>query len=543
MPYPAPAKHKNSVTMPYRKIKVGKDIGHILQLPGGQRIIAYSWDGSFRVWDLERGRQVGEEWEGRESVSAIASSPGSKTVVTGSFDGAVRLWNINTGKVIKTWTGHTKEVQAVCWSSDGKRVVSGSKDGTCRVWDVESRKPILRVGPTTGSGWAGGFGTLAVCYSPDGKMIATSGGDLKIWDANSGELLKTIECFFTCLAWTSDGKILFAGKCKIDTATWAVLDLHKNTADTISISPNERILASTPYFDETAELWNLETNQPIGTPLHHENDVISATFSADGKFFVTSCHEHLYIWDVSAIIKKAGLPFDIVDATPRPAPKMKGAPQIPPGFFDDALREANLRTRLSQSHGLHNHPTPAPRQRALSPFSSFWRRSKPHRATEPDTQSRSRPLSWTRNLVSGIMRRQDRSDIQLREVEVPCAPGKPRNYHARKKKLVASSSRPPSAHTTQPHSGAAQSTPPSSQQPPPTATISTLSAVADTAGATGTTSRPYITIVSGWRTRVMLWGTPYNKVDHKTAAPAWKENPKASKIEYGRTFEPSHDVT
>jgi len=30
------------------------------------------------------------------------------------------------------------------------------------------------------------------------------------------------------------------------------------------------------------------------------------------------------------------------DATPRPAPKMKGTPQIPPGFFNDALREANV---------------------------------------------------------------------------------------------------------------------------------------------------------------------------------------------------------
>ncbi|KAG2039153.1 hypothetical protein BDR03DRAFT_952998 [Suillus americanus] len=101
-----------------------------------------------------------------------------------------------------------------------------------------------------------------------------------------------------------------------------------------------------------------------------------------------------------------------------------------------------------------------------------------------------------------MMRRQDRSDIQLREVEVPHAPGKPRNYHARKKKRAASSSRPPNTHATQQPSGAAQSTPPLSQQPPQTATTSTLSAVA---GTTGTTSHPYITIVSGWRARFMLW--------------------------------------
>jgi len=86
-----------------------------------------------------------------------------------------------------------------------------------------------------------------------------------------------------------------------------------------------------------------------------------------------------------------------------------------------------LRTRLSQSHGPHttNCPTPAP---ALSRFSSFWRRFKPHGATERNTQSRSQPFSWTRNLVSGILRRRDGSDIQLREVEVPHTAGQPVHF-------------------------------------------------------------------------------------------------------------------
>jgi WD40 repeat protein len=297
-----------------------------------------------------------------------------------------------------------------------------------------------------------------------------------------------------------DGKTLIAGRSKIDTATWTVLDVREYYANSISISPNGRILATTGYSDKTAQLWNLETNQPIGTPLHHEDYVMSATFSADGKFLLTGCdYHHICTWDVSAIIKEAGLPSDIADATRRPAPKIKGAPKIPPGFFSDALREANLRTRLSQSHGPHNCPTPA-----LSRFSSFWRRSKPHGATERNTQSRSQPFSWTRNLVSGILRRRDGSDIQLREVEVPHTAGQPRNYHARKKKQAASSSRTPSTHTTQQPSGAAQSIPSSSQQPPSIAAASVSPAVTGAVGTTETLSRPHI-IVAGWRARLVGW--------------------------------------
>ncbi|KAG2343883.1 hypothetical protein BDR05DRAFT_947964 [Suillus weaverae] len=269
---------------------------------------------------------------------------------------------------------------------------------------------------------------------------------------------------------------------------------------TILLSPNERILASHNTY--AAQLWNLETNLPIGTPLCHEDWVNS--FSADGKFLVTRCDDDddfLYTWDVCAIVKEAGLPSDIADATPRPAPKMKGAPRIPPGFFDDALREANLRIRLSQSHGPHNCPTPPPLQRTLNPFSSFWHRSNSHRTTEPDTQLRSRALSWTRNLVSGILRKRDGSDIQLREVEVPYTAGKPRNYHARKKKPAASSSRPPNTHNTQqPRAHHHRH----SNYLPLSATASTLLAVAGTAGTTGTISSPRITI-AGWRARFVGW--------------------------------------
>jgi WD40 repeat protein len=186
-------------------------------------------------------------------------------------------------------------------------VVSGSDDGTFKVWNVESGKIIL--GPINAEN-----DVWAVCYSPDAKMIATSWTGLKIWDVKSGKLLKTLKGVFTCLAWTSDGKTLITDGSKFDTTTsWTKLDLCKNIVHTISLSPNDRILASASYSDKTAQLWNLDTNHPIGTPLHHQDEVNCTTFSADGKFLVTGRKDnHIYIWDVSAIIKEAGIPSDIV---------------------------------------------------------------------------------------------------------------------------------------------------------------------------------------------------------------------------------------
>ncbi|KAG2078504.1 hypothetical protein BDR04DRAFT_315811 [Suillus decipiens] len=104
MERPASTKQKNSATMPYQKIRVEDSIKYILRLPGGQRMI-YSLDTSFRVWDLKRGMEVGEEWVDKDfEVEAMALSPDGKTVTTRNRGGAVQLWNINTGK---TFAGHT----------------------------------------------------------------------------------------------------------------------------------------------------------------------------------------------------------------------------------------------------------------------------------------------------------------------------------------------------------------------------------------------------------------------------------------------------
>jgi WD40 repeat protein len=314
----APTKHNSLATMPLRKTKVD-NLMAILCLADKKRIIVYSYNGSFQVWDWESGTQVGEEWEdedfGVETIAAL--SPDGKKIASGSWNGAVKLWNVDTGKVIKTWKGHTNRVNSVSWSPDGERVVSGSRDGMFTVWDVESGKSIL--GPIKAAEDV--LGVQVVCYSPDidAKMIATGGNTngLQIWNAESGELLKTFRGVFACLAWTSDGKTLIAGGLKIDTATWTKVELCKNYVNAISVSPNDRILATTPYEDDddkqVAQLWDLETNQPIGTPLHHQEEVTSATLSVDGKFLLTCCRDdHIYTWDVSAIVKEAGLPSDIV---------------------------------------------------------------------------------------------------------------------------------------------------------------------------------------------------------------------------------------
>jgi WD40 repeat protein len=299
-----------------------------IHLPGGQRMMTCSRDGSLRVWNLKSGKQIGQEWrDGNNRVWTIRLSPDGKKVVSGSDDGLVRLWDMDTRKVIAKWTGHAGTVRSVCWSRDGRQVVSGSEDGTVREWDVEKGETIL--GPIE----TGHKHVFTVVYSPDMTMFATGGygepspdtdSAIKIWDLKTGKLAATLKGHtqsVMCLAWTPDGKALISGSSDDSIRTWntsnwkqiTVLDGHTKGVYDIAISLNGRILASASY-DSTARLWNLDNNQPISSLLEHANKVAVVSFSADGKLLATCCDDYnAYTWDVSALLKEAGLDELLLD--------------------------------------------------------------------------------------------------------------------------------------------------------------------------------------------------------------------------------------
>ncbi|KAG2056622.1 WD40 repeat-like protein [Suillus hirtellus] len=316
---PAIGKQKKSAVKPRQKMHLEGEIqpvNGIIELPKMTRqIITCSMESSsLRVWDLESGMPV-REWKdegNNQGVLSMALSPDGKTIACGCQDGIVRLWDISRSRVIKKWTeyaaaDHPHAVICISWSPNGGRVVCGNMDGMFRVWNVKSGKIIL--GPIEIGEYVYG-----VRYSPDGKMISTGGNMLRVWDANTGEQLKTLEFGIVGdMAWTSDGITLITGSRRFDIATWTEINgewLADSKMDTI-LSPNERILASVPYADKhKIQLWNLETHQCIGPPLHHEDEdeVSSAVFAADGNLFVTGCDSgRVYAWDVSAIVIQAGL--------------------------------------------------------------------------------------------------------------------------------------------------------------------------------------------------------------------------------------------
>ena len=58
--------------------------------------------------------------------------------MSGSVDKTVRVWDADRGVEIGSpLQGHTEYVTSVAFSPDGTRIVSGSVDKTVRVWDAD----------------------------------------------------------------------------------------------------------------------------------------------------------------------------------------------------------------------------------------------------------------------------------------------------------------------------------------------------------------------------------------------------------------------
>ena len=213
-----------------------------------------------------------------------------------------------TVRLLKTLTGHTDRIRSVCFSPDGKTIASGSNDDTIQLWDAITGKPSKTLIGHEGS-------VMSVCFSPDGKTIASGSGDktVRLWDANTGNHLKTLtghEGSVASVCFSPDSKTIASGSNDDTIRLWdattgkllKTLTGHEGSVASVCFSPNGKTIAS-GSGDKTVRLWDATTGKSLKALTGHidrVDKVQSVCFSPDGKIIASGSFDNIvWLWDAT----------------------------------------------------------------------------------------------------------------------------------------------------------------------------------------------------------------------------------------------------
>jgi len=268
--------------------------------PRDRGLATTSWhptsaNADLQILDSKTGKPM-HRFDEPGQVVCLAYSPDGATLATAGTDQLISLWDVASGRLRAKFTGHTGVVWSLAWSPDGQRLATAGWDGSVRVWDATRRQDAEAI-PTAAN--------FSLAFSPDGEVLAGGGAGVQLWDAECGELFKTLPEMDTRdvrIAFSPDGKLLAAfGEDNIihlySVKDWAHLGTipaptHPITA--MVFSPDSRTLA-VPVLDTSVRLYDMDSRKER-LRLDNREPIVTVAFIPDGKTLITG-GKPIKFWD------------------------------------------------------------------------------------------------------------------------------------------------------------------------------------------------------------------------------------------------------
>ena len=265
--------------------------------------------------------------DGEIMATAGCSLPGPSRGHMTCEQGEILLWDAESGELLDILvTPHPVFISNLVFSPDSSFLVSSDWNGNIVVWNVKERQPV-------GDPLFNQFGrVLDLTFSPDGKFFVSShellsgstiGGELRVWDPETLELLEFIPRPFVLpysnLVITADGQFLIAAQHSStnitlwDLNTWervpGAFEGYEDVVRSMDLSPDGEILVMGNY-DGSLMLWDFENNRLMEDRMVGHTDIINkVAFSPDGKMIVSvGIDQTIRLWD-AVTRQEFGEPF------------------------------------------------------------------------------------------------------------------------------------------------------------------------------------------------------------------------------------------
>jgi len=170
-------------------------VTQVIWHPSEKHIMASSHDGTWRLYDLEKQKELLLQEGHSMEVCSLAVHPDGSLVASGDAGGVVRIWDLRTGRSIMTLNNHLRRVLSMDFHPfNGCNLLTAGEDRSALVWDV--RRQLVHeklLGHTKLISNA--------MYDDTGDVILTAGYDglVKVWDSSSHSCVKSLAAHRTLI--------------------------------------------------------------------------------------------------------------------------------------------------------------------------------------------------------------------------------------------------------------------------------------------------------------------------------------------------------
>ena len=176
--------------------------------PDGTKLAVSTDIHGVMVLDLDSGEIISHQTEFAGSVQDISWSPdGSRLISTGEMAYSLRRWKVSDDESVRLFDQRVGNPLHVAWSPDGGRIASGHVYGMVCMWTAATNK-------CDGLIQAHRSAVFSLAWSPDSLQLATGGGVIRVWDTQTGALVRAFgeneKYIYTRLIWASQDQPLVA---------------------------------------------------------------------------------------------------------------------------------------------------------------------------------------------------------------------------------------------------------------------------------------------------------------------------------------------
>ena len=162
-----------------------------------QRVWCAGSDFNVYQYDVSAEKPERQPFEGDGHTSYVTGMVRrDNTLITCGYDGQLCWWNIDEHRLIRKVSAHDRWGRAITASPDQSRLYTVADDMLCKVWDAESGELLETLQAQAAQAPNHyPYKLYAVTSSPDGKWLATGDriGRTVIWNAQSFEQVSELE--------------------------------------------------------------------------------------------------------------------------------------------------------------------------------------------------------------------------------------------------------------------------------------------------------------------------------------------------------------